>query len=327
MDVAPFHTIHQQQIETAFEEFDRMRKLHAVGYTAEEGITRFHCDRMVQLSQNPKSNQSVYANIYHDKIAAIMGSSTSKWHEEIYGVPYYKINPLYVFVDQHSLIQNVVSNLNQFCCTEPESVYTLRVDAQQDTMAYELSRQGFAFVGTSVRYHLGEKVLRNHPLISEKTNCSITIRQYSPDDLETIQRIARTGHRHSHFFQEPRFEKEQTQYLFSEWIKKCMGGLAEMIWVAELDGNVVGFSSCLLSNALQPYINKKIGVIDFIVVDESIQGKGIGKELLGNTLQWFHDKVDDVELRTMADNLHAVRFYEKYGFRILSSDHHFHLWT
>jgi ribosomal protein S18 acetylase RimI-like enzyme len=327
MDIQPLPEQSPEQIERAFGRFDEQRSHSAVGYLKEEGITRFHCDRMLKAAKQPNPNYPIFVIQHENEILAVVGSSKSNWHEDIYGVPYYKINPLYVFTDQPHQIQEMVTLFRDKLFTAKGAVYTVRVDAQQHGLGYEMTKQGYGFVGCSIRYHLGERKLKEIGDFDTVSNDTLTIRDYDAGDLEKIQDIAKTGHRHSHFFQEPRFGFEQTQNLFSHWLEKCANGAGERIWVAERDGEVLGFSSILLSNALQPYINKRIGVIDFIVVGPNAQGLGVGKSLLQYSLQWFQDRVDDVELRTMADNLQAIRFYESHGFRALSADHHFHLWT
>ncbi len=325
MKIEFLNQISTNQLSQAFKRFQKNRAGKAVGYLAEKGIAKFHCDRMLKWIEKAHSNSSVHALIKTGEIQAIFGTNQSVWHEEIYGYPYYKINPFFVFdenpIHTQEIIQHLISTFD-----EAGSVYTLRVDAQQHHVAYELTRQGFVFVGTSIRYNLGEDKFKNHPLLDEKTNNSLTIRDYDSIDLEAVQQIAKAGHRHSHFFHEARFPFEKTQELFTGWIERCAGGQSAKMWIAENQEHIVGFATCLFNTALHPYIGKKIGIIDFIVVDPSAQGLGVGKQLLQHVLQWFTGQVDDVELRTMADNLQAVRFYEKHRFRILSSDHHFHLW-
>lgn len=327
MDIQSLSNQSEQQIGDAFAKFEEQRKHSAVGYLKHEGITYFHRDRMLKAAKQPNPKYPIFAVVDANEIVAIVGASFSVWHEEIYGVPYYKINPLYVFSNQPDQIRVMLTQCRQSLFTEKNSVYTIRVDAQQHVLSHEMTRKEFAFVGCSTRYHLGEHKLKESGDFDTVANKTLIIRDYDLGDLERIQGIARSGHRHSHFFQEPRFGFEQTQNLFSQWLEKCANGAGERIWVAEQDGEVLGFSSCMLSSALFPYIQKKIGVIDFIVVGPDAQGLGVGRSLLHHTVRWFQERVDDVELRTMADNLQAIRFYESHGFRVLSADHHFHLWT
>jgi ribosomal protein S18 acetylase RimI-like enzyme len=141
-----------------------------------------------------------------------------------------------------------------------------------------------------------------------------------------LQAMITKSHKHSHFFREVRFPQEKTKELFAEWIRKCAGGLADIIFVAEKNESIIGFCSLLSNTSLLNFIHKKVGIIDFIVVDETAQGLGIGKSLLDRTFAHFAD-TGLIELRTMADNIGAIRFYHHNGFSILSSDQYYHYWT
>lgn len=53
--------------------------------------------------------------------------------------------------------------------------------------------------------------------------------------------------------------------------------------VAVSDGDIVG----TVSLRIVVHGDKRIGLIDAIVADKNIRGKGIGKSLLGEALSWF----------------------------------------
>ncbi|MBD3265559.1 GNAT family N-acetyltransferase [bacterium] len=181
-------------------------------------------------------------------------------------------------------------------------------------------------MGTSIRMiHPTNKSLKVDTLESNQYD-RLNIRIFRHDDLPLLQEMIIRCHKHSHFFREPRFQLEESKKLFAGWMEKCAKGLAERIYIAEDNNKLLGFCSLLSNKSLLNFINKKIGIIDFIVVDESAQGRGVGKSLL-NTAFSFFQEFDFIELRTMADNIGAIRFYQKNGFFILSADEYYHFWT
>lgn len=210
----------------------------------------------------------------------------------------------------------------------PKSVYTTRVDADETNVIYALCEQGFRPVGTSVRMVLCDTEFKKQiDRLHKQQYDTIQIRQAAPSDVEALMSIGGSDHAYSHFFHEARFPKPKTQDLFAIWTKKSVEGMADAVFVIESGGDIAGFCSLLSNNALLSYVNLKIGVIDFIVVGSRFQGQGLGSLLLGAALEWFQDKVNRVELRTMAENLRAIRFYQTHGFRHLSADQHLHYWT
>lgn len=57
--------------------------------------------------------------------------------------------------------------------------------------------------------------------------------------------------------------------------------------------------------------------LNTIVIDTAFQGKGLGKQVMGRLFQTARDKgLSAVELCVQTNNRHAMRFYQKLGFRI-----------
>jgi len=81
------------------------------------------------------------------------------------------------------------------------------------------------------------------------------------------------------------------------------------IIVAEVDGVVVGWCSRAARRAYIPYL--------FVMPE--VQNHGLGSMLLRRMESMLElEGADRVQLETPADNVRAVRFYEKQGYRILA---------
>lgn len=81
------------------------------------------------------------------------------------------------------------------------------------------------------------------------------------------------------------------------------------IIVAEVDGIAVGWCSRSARRAYVPYL--------FVMPE--LQGNGIGSILLRRMESLLElEGAERVQLETPADNVRAVRFYEKQGYRILA---------
>lgn len=72
------------------------------------------------------------------------------------------------------------------------------------------------------------------------------------------------------------------------------------------ENEVVGF--CEVSN------HDTYGEIDAMYLIKGLEGKGLGKKLMQQGLEWLR-KDQDVRLKVVAYNTHAIEFYKKFGFK------------
>ncbi len=324
MSWTPANTRHTDLIKKAFAEHGAQRSRDYVSYLAHPGIADFHAQRLVKTLEDPSGN-NLHLLLKDGQVEAIVGIASSSWHSDHFGVPCRKIQPFFCFTEDGESIRALTENIRALL-DRPGSVSMLRIEARQNRLAYEMTQAGFVSVGTSVRMVLEERN-KSFDRDADSPYDTVIIRNYTGSDLPTLQEIIKRSHTHSHFFNECRFERERVCDLFAEWIRRCADGIAKKILVAETDGRVSGFCSLLTNDALIPYIGHGIGVIDFIAVDDRVQGKGIGRRLLNAGCSWFGQETGVIELRTMADNLRAIRFYEKNGFHMLSVDQYYHFWS
>ncbi|MBN2328857.1 MAG: GNAT family N-acetyltransferase [Candidatus Omnitrophica bacterium] len=320
------NTDHIHLLEAAFAEWREQRSSHSISYLADAGIDDYHRDRLIKQIQDNPDNETIRLLTEGERILALIGLKHSTWHQIYLGSPYYKIQPSYFFTDDERDLFFTVNALKEIL-THAGSVYTTRIECRRRSLIYHLALGGFLPVGTSVRMVLDPLTSKLVDSFSRPSYDGLIIRPCADRDLPRLQDIIRRAHQHSHFFCEARFKPERVRNLFAEWIAQCASNSAYRITVAEKEGQVVGFCSSFVQKTLKSYIRRAIGIIDFIVVDYGIQGRGIGRALLKAAFDEFYPGVDCVELRTMADNLRAIRFYEKHGFRMLSADQHLHYWA
>ena len=88
------------------------------------------------------------------------------------------------------------------------------------------------------------------------------------------------------------------------------------IFVAESDGEVLGYAFCILIQHKDNNIltDVKTLYIDDLCVDENIRGKGIGRSLYNYVVEYAKEcGCYNVTLNVWADNKHALAFYESIG--------------
>lgn len=85
------------------------------------------------------------------------------------------------------------------------------------------------------------------------------------------------------------------------------------IWIAELDGRVVGFATGLMIDAL--HMDGRVAQLTSLVVDAGVRGHGIGRRLVGVVEAWARERqAVRISLTSALHRSAAHEFYEHLGY-------------
>jgi len=153
-------------------------------------------------------------------------------------------------------------------------------------------------------------------------NKEICIDNASLKDEPHLIEITRGAYVFSHYYTDPHISFELAEKVYEEWIRNSLRGYADFIIVARHKGTVLGYVTC----KLKKIYDKTLGIIDLIAVRKDQRGKGIGSRLIDAALVRLANKTQTIYVATQAQNISALRLYEKKGFRIISSEATLHKW-
>jgi len=188
-----------------------------------------------------------------------------------------------------------------------------------DTVAFE--ENDFRLADILLTFQSCEDLMKSTRNLSSS---DVVIRpSYSQDETELMD-IARKAFTHDHFHRDTNFPKDRSDELFARWVYNCCHGMADVVLVANTHGKKpAGFVTCKIETAGR----SKRGIIDLIAVSPLHQRRGIGERLVRGAVQWFVENgAQSVFVGTQADNLAAVRTYEKIGFRLVRTQLTLHRW-
>ncbi len=139
------------------------------------------------------------------------------------------------------------------------------------------------------------------------------VRQARITDIAPLQALAATAFVRSRFVTDPFFDAEANVKLHREWVKNLFGGLAQAIFVCEIDGNVAGF----VSNS----VNATEARIALIATNARYRRMGIGKALVAKAVNWSHDQgVPNAHVKTQAHNYPALALYHRAGYVVSKTE-------
>ena len=101
---------------------------------------------------------------------------------------------------------------------------------------------------------------------------------------------------------------------WGKWFSRLTEHFNSCLLVAQIEGELVGIVGCKgVSHKRASHVATLVGV----GVLPRFRGQGIGRKLLEETIAWVKTKtkIERLQLTVYADNLSAISFYEKLGFK------------
>ncbi len=146
----------------------------------------------------------------------------------------------------------------------------------------------------------------------------IEIRPAREDDIPVIGKLLYQVHK-VHSDARPDLFKAGARKYTDEELKKIIADSRTPVFVAEKDKNIAGYAFCICRQYIgnNSMTDVKTLYIDDLCVDETLRGCHIGKTLYDYVVEYAKEQgFYNVTLNVWADNMGAVRFYEKIGLRV-----------
>jgi dTDP-4-amino-4,6-dideoxy-D-galactose acyltransferase len=214
------------------------------------------------------------------------------------------------------LSASAVEEILNWCETNQiKCLYFLGDSDDPDTVKAAESQQ-FQFVDIRMTF---DQVIDAVPTIKSRAS-SGALRPVALADLPQLRAIARTSYVGSRFYFDRGFPESQCNALYETWIDKSCRGYADVVLIADVQGQPAGFISCHLADQGEGYIG-------LVGVAKEWQGLGLGQQLVKGSLGWFADQsVSRVKVVTQARNVQAQRLYQCCGFLTRSVQLWYHRW-
>ncbi len=283
-------------------------------------MVKFHSDRLFRRAREGAAPLFLMEEMGDIGLIGVQDSSS---HSSFFDKLVFSVSPVLSYnlngLQKESLLNRVLEEAD----SRGGEILWIQIEEEESDWVSLLSRRGGAYCGTSLR--LSCRLGQSSAPIREAN--SIQIRLAEEKDLEALESIVEKGHRSSHFFRDPHLREDRKSRLFPEYLRKSFGQPNRILWVAVDDqGKLAGFSLLMTPPGQEESLGRKVGILDFIVVDPEVQGQGVGHLLLDRTHRSLEERgYEYVELKTMLDNRSAIHFYQRKGYRLISSEMHFSL--
>ena len=231
------------------------------------------------------------------------GCRILEWDTQFFGVTIARIDP--------SALVNDSGAVTAWGQTHVDCAY-LTADAADQPALDAAGAHGFRLIDLRVTLELSLAGRELPPVPA-------AIRQAAASDLPYLKQIARLSHRDSRFYVDERFDRARCDELYDIWITKSVGGWADQVVVAEVDGTTAGYVTC--------HRRADHGEIGLVGVSGAHRGGGLGMAMTTAALHWFNDcGLSRVSVVTQGRNAAGLRLYQRVGFAVRTIEATFHRW-
>lgn len=174
-----------------------------------------------------------------------------------------------------------------------------------------LQIEGYKFISTKNTYLLSSISTLEKALKEKQRSDILRFSENSQvgtqlDYSDLMQTIAEKGR----YFKDHLISKEKAYNVYSHWINNSLhNGFADEAIYFEENG--------IMQGLITLKEREGFACIDLIIVNPSLQGKGIGLALLAKFVDVMKERgLSKILVETEAENIEANRFYQRNGFRL-----------
>ncbi len=144
----------------------------------------------------------------------------------------------------------------------------------------------------------------------------VTVRPFEINDIDAINVIfdeIDEMHREAR----PDFFKKSNEPFRTVSYYEKFGADTDELFVADIDGNIVGFLEISIKTAgnVPIMIPRKVGFVDTLAVSSRLQRSGVGAALMEQAEAWSREKgAQSVDFMVWHFNDNAIAFYEHRGY-------------
>jgi len=151
-------------------------------------------------------------------------------------------------------------------------------------------------------------------------NDARNVRRAVSGDIPALREIAGASFSIDRFHSDPAIGKDKADEIQRAWVENSVRGNADCVLVAEVGGEVAGFTTLKLDGTAERTLGIRVGTIELVATSPRFRRRGLARILSEASLAWFRDAgCSWAEVGTQAANIQAARVYQSAGFLLTAS--------
>ncbi len=212
-----------------------------------------------------------------------------------------------------------IDEILDFCARNNAELLIARCPAQDIHAVHAMEKKGFLLMETLLHF---TKDLTDYTAMEYHTD--VTIRLITPEDIPEVVKIARRAFSayYGHYHADPRLDSVKATEVYSSWAGRCCTepGVADYVFVAELDGEIVGFRAFRFNSPQQ-------GEFFLAGVSPEARRRGVFKAFSISGFEWCKSMgVTELITSTHLLNIAIQNACTQLDYKISGSFYTFHKW-
>jgi ribosomal protein S18 acetylase RimI-like enzyme len=216
-----------------------------------------------------------------------------------------------------SMVKYVLDHIEGIDC------WACRVASSDIFAIHALENTGFRFVGSEAYL---VKSLKDASLSEDYflTGCEPCEKERLPEVLDIVD----NNHFHNRYMYDPNIAPHKAIGIYKDFLSSCAFEKDFRLLVKRSGQEIHGFILYKFNAGLSEMTGRRYASLDFIGVSAGKKNAGIGVALnKAAVVDLVRAGVSHLVVRTLASNYPAIRICNKIGFKLTSTDLHFHYWV
>lgn len=252
------------------------------------------------------------------------------WESALFGKPMWAIKHIGVDAEcanVNSVATGLVVEVSRRAATRQAQFLLCKTAPADTAIIHALESNDFHLMDTLLDFVCDCRAVRAQGNLRRLPEGFI-LRRATSNDVEDLVETARASFaKHfGRFHADPRIGHAFATKVYEEWIRSCVNGWADFVFVATRDDRITGYSAWKKPSALDIRYGLRLGHYSIGCMHPDFFGRGIFTALTRAGMNELCASSDWIEGPTHIENHAVQRGYLRLGWQLAGAQHSFHKW-
>jgi len=298
-----------------------------LSYLKSDQVERYWLDDIVQDLTNERS--TAFASYSGQRIKGLLLYGDSPWDTRVVGEPVAVIK-YFVGTDENDLrvFDQLLDEVLRHAVGRGMHLVTCKVQPLQFAATHALERHGFLLMDTLLDFLFDFSRAPFEKIRPPQRLDGLHVRLANPQDLSELLALTETAFA-KHFGRynsDPKMPAGTGTKVYQEWVRSSFSGAADWILIAEVNGQIAGYSVWKKASDLEVKHSFDIARCTLAGIHPDFFGRGLFTTLTFEGMRIAHEFANHLDGPAHVSHYPVQRAMLKLGWKIAGVRHSFHKW-